>query len=433
MSLFTVQWGGCGWYFGNVGDGSPSVSCGPALWAKYNANGYPCIRWTCQNGGAYNIAGQFTAAAQYGGDSDTYVVINGVIAYSNQLQYLQVTPAAFTNTVYLSEGDIVDFVVVWDGQGGGLYSGWTGVEAVITPIPALGTAFATATATNGYVVDTTLVYGGYGYTNTPSVRFIGGGGSGAQAVAVVSNGVVTAVDILNPGSGYTNTPLVVIAPPFIPNPALSVTPMTFLSFSNLTVGGAYQLQQWEGYYWSNHLASFTATNAPYSQTVAGVVSRGDYQLALSPAPTQAFATAQVDNGFVIGITLTSGGSGYLATPTVNIVGSGTNATAVASISSSGVVTNISITDPGTGYDASTLVEIAPPPTAAVSPTVVMPMVQLYSTNLAPYDNYQIQFTPVLGTAWENWNGGSFTPTNVTDTEAFFFTNNVGFFRLQYLP
>src|SRR5277367_2418213 len=75
-----------------------------------------------------------------------------------------------------------------------------------------GTYDATATPTlvNDFVVGANITDGGYGYTNTPLVRFIGGGGSGAQAVAVVSNGLVVAVNVLDAGYGYTNAPLVVI-------------------------------------------------------------------------------------------------------------------------------------------------------------------------------------------------------------------------------
>jgi YidC/Oxa1 family membrane protein insertase len=46
-------------------------------------------------------------------------------------------------------------------------------------------ATASATVVNGFVVGATFIDGGYGYTNTPAVRFIGGGGSGAQAIRVV--------------------------------------------------------------------------------------------------------------------------------------------------------------------------------------------------------------------------------------------------------
>jgi hypothetical protein len=145
-------------------------------------------------------------------------------------------------------------------------------------------ATATAILTNGFVVAITLTDAGCGYTNAPLVQIVGGGGSGAQAVALVSNGVVTVVNVLNAGSGYTNPPLVVVEPPFIPHPVLSIAPMSFLAFSNLTLGGVYQLQRSVAGSWSNQPASFTATNALCTQMVAGVAGSRDYRLVSSPAP-----------------------------------------------------------------------------------------------------------------------------------------------------
>jgi hypothetical protein len=294
------------------------------------------------------------------------------------------------------------------------------------------TATASAVLSYGFVVAVNITDGGSDYTNTPTVRMIGGGGTGAQAVAVVSNGVVTAINILDAGSGYTNAPLVVIEPPFIPNPVLGIAPMSFLAFSNLTLGGVYQLQQSLAWYWSNQPVNFTATNSLYTQMVPGVAGSGDYRLALNPVPAQAFATAEVDYGFVVHATVTSGGSGYVTSPAVTIVGGGgSNATAVAQISG-GVVTNITITSPGTGYTSTPTVQIAQPPAAAVSPTV-LPVMRVDSASLAPYDNYQVQFKPDLSGAWGNWSGGLFNPTGVTSSQYLFITNGVGFFRLQYVP
>jgi hypothetical protein len=298
--------------------------------------------------------------------------------------------------------------------------------------PSAHPAHGTATLSGVFVVGVSITDGGYGYTNTPLVRLIGGGGSGAEAVAVVSNGVVTAVNVLDAGYGYTNAPLVIIEPPFILNPVLGIAPMSFLSFSNLTVGGTYQLQQSLAWYWTNQPVSFTATNSLYTQMVAGVWGSGNYRLALNPVPSQAFATPQVVNGFVVGATLTSGGSGYVTSPAVSIVGGhGTNATAVSLISG-GVVKSISITDAGLGYTNTPTIQIAAPPAAAVFPAV-QPVMRVDSSSLAPYDNYQIQFKPDIVAGWINWDGGLFSPTNVTNSQFLFITNGMGFFRLQYMP
>jgi hypothetical protein len=166
--------------------------------------------------------------------------------------------------------------------------------------------------------------------------------------------------------------------------------------------------------------------------VAGVVDSGDYRLALNPVPAQAFATAQVVNGFVVGATVTSGGSGYVTSPAVTIFGGGgANATAISHISG-GVVISITIIDAGNGYTNTPTVRIAPPPAAAVSPTV-QPVMRVDSANLVPYGNYQIQFKSDLGEASGNWHGGLFSPTDVTNSQYLFITNGVGFFRLQYVP
>ena len=106
----------------------------------------------------------------------------------------------------------------------------TSSNAVLTVIPATSPAIGTATITGSFVTGVNITDGGRGYTNTPLVRFIGGGGSGVGAYAVVSNGVVMSIIVTNAGFGYTNAPVVVIDPPLILNPVLGIAPMSFLTF-----------------------------------------------------------------------------------------------------------------------------------------------------------------------------------------------------------
>jgi hypothetical protein len=69
-------------------------------------------------------------------------------------------------------------------------------------------------------------------------------------------------------------------------------------------------------------------------------------------PTQpgvpAIAYATTNNGVVTSITVTNGGSGYLAPPKINIIGSGAGATAEATVSN-GILTGITVTNGGSGY------------------------------------------------------------------------------------
>lgn len=53
-----------------------------------------------------------------------------------------------------------------------------------------------------------IVNAGYGYTVTPGVRFIGGGGRGATATATIGDGIVGIITITNAGSGYVNPPII---------------------------------------------------------------------------------------------------------------------------------------------------------------------------------------------------------------------------------
>ncbi len=244
-------------------------------------------------------------------------------------------------------------------------------------------ATGAASLASFFVVGVNIIDGGAGYTNTPFVRFIGGGGSGAQAFAVVSNGVVVAINVINAGYGYTNPPTTVIDPPFIPTPELGIVSVSILNFSNLLVGTNYQLQLFQSPNWINQSASFKATNNLYTTMVPGSVSSDDYRLAVTPVPVQATAIPQLFNGFVVGAHVINGGSGYVTPPNVTIVANvGSNATAVASIIG-GRVTGITITSAGLGYVNPVTIQIDPPPTSVVFPTATVG-VALDSSRLAPY-------------------------------------------------
>jgi hypothetical protein len=85
------------------------------------------------------------------------------------------------------------------------------------------------------------------------------------------------------------------------------------------------------------------------------------RLPTPPVPTRATATAQVVNGFVVGLNVIDGGEGYAVPPQVTISGgSGGGATATAQISK-GVVTGFTITNAGIGYTSAPTVTIDPPP------------------------------------------------------------------------
>jgi hypothetical protein len=63
----------------------------------------------------------------------------------------------------------------------------------------------------------------------------------------------------------------------------------------------------------------------------------------------ALAYAVCENGVVVDIVLQNQGSGYLAAPKIDIIGNGSGATAEAEINGLGEVTNITVTNGGSGY------------------------------------------------------------------------------------
>ena len=127
-------------------------------------------------------------------------------------------------------------------------------------------ATATATITNGFVIAATVTDGGCGYTNTPLVTILGGGGTGATATALVTNGVVVGIMITDAGSDYTSAPIVYISSPL--GVQIGILQAVLPTFSDLAVGSNYQLQaSTDLSTWTNQGSAFTATNAamPYSQ------------------------------------------------------------------------------------------------------------------------------------------------------------------------
>lgn len=185
------------------------------------------------------------------------------------------------------------------------------------------------------------------------------------------------------------------------------------------------MQRSFAWYWTNLPVNFTATNTVYTQMITGVVRSVDYRLAQNPVPTQAFAVAQVVNDSVVGAIITEGGSGYVTAPTVSIVrGGGTNATAITSISSSGVVTDITITSGGNGYTNTPIIHIAQPPAVAVSP-LVQPVMRLSFPS--DHTGWGVQrSSSVFGADWQ------FIPSSTTTNLLnIFITNDINFFRMVY--
>jgi hypothetical protein len=122
-----------------------------------------------------------------------------------------------TATATIANGGI-RFITVTN-RGGGYTSTPT---VAISSAPSGGvTGIATAVMIGGIVVcndnlnptarsvqNVDIINAGSGYTSTPGVRFIGGGGAGAAATATIGDGVVNIVTLTSTGSGYSTSPTI---------------------------------------------------------------------------------------------------------------------------------------------------------------------------------------------------------------------------------
>ena len=133
--------------------------------------------------------------------------------------------------------------------------------------------------------------------------------------------------------------------------------------------------------------AFTAFALIFIQTLSAQTN-GDFRSKNSGGwHGNAIGTLVISGGVVTGVTISSGGSGYTAAPTMTINNGGSNFTGTASISN-GAVSGVSVTTGGTSYSTSSAV--------------------LFSVPATQYGN------------WESWNGSAWIDATALPTS----TNNV---------
>ena len=154
-------------------------------------------------------------------------------------------------------------------------------------------ATATATLSPFSLFSINIINGGAGYTSAPIVSITGGGGTGATAVATINGGVVTVITITNGGTGYATSPTITITGGGTP---------TNVATANSTLVA--------------NVSSLNITNKGSGYTVAPIVTIDAPTL---PGGIQATAVATISsNGVVTAITITNAGGGYSVTPAVSL-------------------------------------------------------------------------------------------------------------------
>ena len=173
--------------------------------------------------------------------------------------------------------------------------GYTSTPRVgVGSAPAGGiTGIATAVMIGGIVVCTDnvnpnaqsvqsvrIINAGAGYTQSPGIKFIGGGGSGAAATSVIENGIIGVVTVTSGGSGYTTSPTIT----FTGISTVSAAATALVSATG-TITAVHLSNAGAGY----TLAPTVTISAPSS------TATGDFQINEVVAGSVSGATARVRN------------------------------------------------------------------------------------------------------------------------------------------
>jgi len=189
----------------------------------------------------------------------------------------------------------------------------------------------------------TVTSGGSGYTSNPAVTITGGGGSGATATTAVGK-VITGLSLpsIGSGSGYTAPPAVTITDTGTPITTASATAvMSVGAVTAPTIGTG------SSYIGGDHVYFSGGGGAAASGTVATVSS----------------------TGAILTVNLTNGGSGYTSVPTAVVGGAGAALTPVLSTTTIGTVGTVTVTSGGGGYIVGDIVTFTGTNTTAATGTV----------------------------------------------------------------
>lgn len=219
---------------------------------------------------------------------------------------------ATATTMLLSGG--IQFINVTN-RGGGYTS---------TPIVGIGSAptggktgIATASMIGGIVVCTdnvnpnaksvqsvSIINPGFGYTEAPGIKFIGGGGSGAAATSGIANNIVGIITVTNPGSGYTSAPSIT----FVGVSTVSAAATAIVSTAG-TISAIYVTNAGSGYtvaptivIGSPFTSGFVSGIGTYvfNEQITGSVSGTTARVRTWTSATNILEIGNVNGNFVIG-------------------------------------------------------------------------------------------------------------------------------------
>ena len=230
-------------------------------------------------------------------------------------------------------------MLVIDSVGTGSATSWTLVTQLYVTAGtdvtfvrgSFGTLSAELTATTLDSIQ--IINSGSGFVLTPQVQLVGGGGIGAKATVALSGGSIESVTITDPGSGYTSAPAVVL---------LTNNPSSVDLRAKLTPTSVSRI-------------IITNKGQDYRDPVISLIpSTLDGGYGAQIAITNFYGNAGIQT-----ISVTNGGRLYSANTYVTLdnIGSGEGFSANVVVAPNGLITGVTVTNPGSGYSTETIATI----------------------------------------------------------------------------
>jgi len=186
---------------------------------------------------------------------------------------------------------------------------------------------------------------------------------------------------------------------------------------------------------ASHFAGLIDDIRIYNRALSAAEAAALYAFESAPNPCiphRATATAQVVNGFIVGITITDPGCGYTNTSPPAVIfrdSTGTGAAATAIVNNDGTVERIQIDTNGRDYTENVRVVIAPPP---FLPTLTIGVSRVNVTmSVVLGRRYQLESSANLAT----WSpiGDPFVAQDDTVTQEFVVQDTGRYFRINEVP
>jgi hypothetical protein len=195
--------------------------------------------------------------------------------------------------------------------------------------------------------------GGSGYTTAPTITVSpasGDAGYGASATCTISSGAISTVTMVSNGTNYNKLPIVTISGGGSPGVITGYTSLVggsgYITAPTLTVTGGGG-SGFSGYCVLNTQTLNSTTPITIGSGGTGYTT-GQSLIFTGGGGTGAVGTITATSGAITGVTITNYGTGFTSAPIVSVSGAGSGAVLTANLSGASIASLV-ISNGGSGY------------------------------------------------------------------------------------